>query len=58
MDDNIIRTYQELVDNEYIKMTIGMPGMIKRMSLKLNLKSVKRWHTNVFHQSLVERERR
>lgn len=59
---NIIQgTYQELVDNEYIKMTIGMPELSDQEDV-IEVEFEERENGGIqmffFYQSLVERERR
>ena len=59
---NIIQgTYQELVDNEYIKMTIGMPELSDQEDvIEVEFEERENGGTQMFffYQSLVERERR
>lgn len=59
---NIIQgTYQELVDNEYIKMTIGMPELSDQEDvIEVEFEERENGCTQMFffYQSLVERERR
>ena len=59
---NIIQgTYQELVNNEYIKMTIGMPELSDQEDIiEVEFEERESGGTQMFfyYQSLVERERR